>query len=295
MIVEETYKTSKVSLRDKVKDYAAFAKLRLASLVVVSAVTGFYMADKTNVSALLYLIVGGFLVTGASNGLNQIIEKEHDKKMTRTQNRPLPKGTMSVTEAIILASIMGVVGLICLAQLNVLSAVLGFLALFLYAAIYTPMKRISPWAVFVGAIPGAIPPMLGYVAVTGEFGLEPGILFLVQFMWQFPHFWAIAWVCDEDYQKGGYRLLPTAEGKGKKTALIIMIYTLMTVPMSMMPWMFNMSGLLSVIVCVIAGQLFFNQSLKLLKTCDDKDARKLMFYSFFYLPIVQIIYVIDKL
>jgi len=196
--------------------YAEFFKLRLSMLVVFSAVLGFFIAAGSDFSwsLLLFLVVGGFLVTGSSNGFNQIIEKDLDILMERTKGRPLPTGRMNALEGYIVASISGAAGIAILWYgLNPLSGILGALALFIYVMLYTPMKRISPFAVFVGAFPGAIPPMLGWVAFNGSFGLEAGILFAIQFIWQFPHFWAIAWKADEDYSRAGFKLLPSAGGK----------------------------------------------------------------------------------
>jgi len=191
------------TLSDRIRVYAAFGKLRLSSLVVFSAAISYLVAPGSfNLTAFLALIIGGFLVTAASNGYNQLLERDLDKLMDRTRNRPLPQGKMAVVEGVVVASIFAVVGLFLLWYfLNPLSLVLGTLATFLYVVIYTPMKRIHPIAVLIGAFPGAIPPMLGYIAATGEFGLIPGILFAVQFVWQFPHFWAIAWRLHDDYQK----------------------------------------------------------------------------------------------
>ena len=230
----------------KIKDYAAFTKFRLASLVLVSAFAGYYIVVDTIIwSELIALIFGGFLVTGSSNGINQIIEKDLDKLMDRTENRPLPMNKMTVPEGIIVVSIMGVMGIFVLWYfLNPLSGLLGALALLIYTSLYTPLKRISPWAVYVGAIPGAIPPMLGAVAGSGEFGLEPGILFAIQFVWQFPHFWAIAWKVDDDYAKAGFRLLPSKGGKDKNSALQILIYTIVLIPVALLPCFLGMAGII---------------------------------------------------
>lgn len=279
----------------RLKEYAILTKLRLSTIVVVSAVLGYLMATEFILKDFLMMIAGGFLVTGSSNGFNQIIEKDFDKLMQRTQNRPLVKHSISVTEALIVSIVFGLSGLLLLWLINPLSFVLGFLALFIYVAVYTPMKRISPWAVFVGAFPGAIPPLLGYVAATGKFGLIPGMLFFVQFMWQFPHFWAIAWVLDDDYKKAGYRLLPSKFGRNHTSSLQILIYTCAMIFSSATLWIFNISGLISLIVCSVAGLLFYRLALKLHHTQELKDAKKLMFASFLYLPVVQLIYVLDKL
>jgi heme o synthase len=296
LIAQESYTgTNRLSLSLRIREYAVLTKLRLSFLVVVSAVTGYLMADTFSGMQFLLLIAGGFLVTGSSNGFNQVMEREYDKLMTRTQNRPLVKGTLSVSEAMIVSVVFGIVGLFLLYLINPLSAILGFLALFSYVVIYTPMKRVSPWAVFVGAFPGAIPPMLGYVAATGEFGLLPGMLFFVQFMWQFPHFWAIAWVLDDDYRKAGYRLLPSKFGRNPSSSFQILIYTLAMIVASASPFILELTGVLSLIVCMVAGLFFYRYALTLHQTQTVADARKLMFASFFYLPIIQFIFVFDKL
>lgn len=295
MLSEKTHIGTGVKVLSKVKAYAAFMKLRLSFLVVVSAVSGFLFVGGGNGLHLFYLCLGGFLVTGASNGFNQVIEKDFDKLMNRTKSRPLPTGEMNYSEGIILASILMISGTIILFQINIRVAILGFLALFLYVAIYTPMKRISPWAVFVGAFPGAIPPMLGVVAVTNEYGFIAGILFLIQFMWQFPHFWAIAWVSHEDYQRAGYFLLPSKSGKSKKSALIILLYTLVMVPVSLLPWALEWTGNWTIVVCGLAGAWFFQYAYRLYFNPSDSLAKKLMFASFLYLPLIQFWYVIDKL
>lgn len=284
----------------RVRDYAVLFKLRLSFLVVVSASLGYLMAVESVVwTDLFILILGGFLLTGSSNAFNQVWEKDLDKIMDRTQSRPLPMGKLNTTEALIAAGVAGILGIGMLwFMLNPLSGVLGTLALFSYVFIYTPMKPISSLAVFVGAFPGAIPPMLGYVAGSGSFGLEPGILFAVQFIWQFPHFWAIAWVTDDDYKKAGFRLLPFREGRSKRSAFQILLYTALLVPVSLLPWALPtekpMVGDLAMIVALIMGLWFTWKALKLYRTQDKKDAKKLMFASFIYLPIVQLIYVIDK-
>ena len=295
MLADKAYTSEKVNVLSKVRAYAAFSKLRLAALVVVSAIAGYMLAAPTiDSTKMIALILGGFLVTAASNGFNQIIEREHDAKMKRTENRPLPKGQMSVLEGIIVASLFGAIGIFALWNfLNPLSGILGFLALFMYVAIYTPLKRITPWAVFVGAFPGAIPPMLGFVAHEGSFGFEPGLVFMIQFIWQFPHFWAIAWKIDDDYKKAGFSLLPSKK-RDKSSAFQIMLYSLFMIPTSMLPWVMGMTGTVSLIIAVILGALFFWQSTKLYYNMEMKDATRLMFASFIYLPILQFAYVFDK-
>ncbi len=280
----------------RVKAYAAFSKMRLASLVVFSAGVSFFMAsDQIVWIDFMWLVLGGFLVTGSSNGFNQVIEKDFDKLMVRTQNRPLPAGDMQVKEAMMVALIMGVLGISILwFALNPLSGLLGTMALIMYVGVYTPMKRMSPWAVFVGAFPGAIPPMLGYVAVTGEFGLVPGLLFAIQFLWQFPHFWAIAWKLDDDYRKAGFSLLPSAGGKDASSAFQALVYSLFLIPLSLLPTYFGITGSIAAVVVLVAGVYYAFEAYRLYKNLDDKSATRLMFASFIYLPVVQLVLWLDK-
>lgn len=290
---------STVTLMSKIRDYAQFIKMRLASLVVFSAAIGYVIgAQEVNWGKMLLLILGGFLVTGASNGFNQIIERNLDKLMYRTQNRPLPQDRMTVNESFILAALMGALGIAILwIFMNPLSAVLGTLALILYTVVYTPLKQITPFAVFVGAFPGAIPPLLGHVASTSGFGeitFHAWLLFVVQFMWQFPHFWAIAWVLDEDYKKAGFRMLPSLGGRDKSSAFQILIYTLFLLPISLLPVLFQMSGAISAVIITLSGGYFIYQAYVLYRECTVEAARKLMFGSFFYLPVVQLAVMIGK-
>ena len=284
-----------MSISEKIKSYLVFAKFRLSFLVILSAFSGFLFVGGDSLIKIFYLGIGGILVTAASNGSNQIWEKDLDKLMKRTESRPIPQGQMSVREGIIVVILSLLVGLIFLYQLNLISALLGLLAFISYVFIYTPMKRFSPWAVFVGAFPGAIPPMLGAIAETGSFGLIPGVLFFVQFTWQFPHFWAIAWVAYDDYKVGGFSLLPSKSGKTKNSAFQIVAYSLALIPFSLLPWLLGWTGSISMIVATILGGIFFLYSYRLFLTCEDKDARKLMFASFFYLPIIQFVYVFDRI
>ncbi len=278
-------------------DYSQFIKLRLASLVVFSAVIGYFIGvhmldQNANWIQLTALILGGFLVTGSSNGFNQIIERDLDKLMTRTQNRPLPTGRMTLTEAWIVAIVTGVLGItILLVFTNILSGILGASALLLYTLVYTPTKRKTPFATFVGAFPGAIPPMLGCVAASsgfGSIGMVAILLFAIQFMWQFPHFWAIAWVSHEDYKKAGFHLLPSPGGRDKASAFQVVIYTIVLIPVSLFPLLFHMTGLISSIIILACGIGFLIQALKLYKDCEVASAHKLMFGSFIYLPVVQL-------
>lgn len=291
--------TATLSPVAKLREVAVLFKLRLASLVVVSAVLGYLMGVPEGAfswMSIAGLIVGGTLLTGASNALNQVLEIREDALMRRTADRPLVRGSLSSNEAVLAAFIAGGIGTLMLWLLfGPLTGILGFISLFMYVALYTPLKQYSAWAVFVGAFPGAFPPMLGYVAATGQFGLGPGLLFAMQFMWQFPHFWAIAWVLDEDYRRAGFRLLPSAGGRDRSSAFLILLYTLFVIPVGMLPWVFGFTGMVAMVVAVLAGVVMLVPAWRLYRSRDVRDARKLMFASFIYLPIVQLAYVLDKI
>lgn len=298
MLAQEiTGNQSKSGVLLKMKDYGQLLKLRLASLVVFSAVVTYFMAasNPSWVQALL-LTLGGFLVTGSSNAFNQIIEKELDKKMERTQDRPLPQDRLGETEALIFSGAIGLLGIWILWHfMNPLSGLLGLAALVSYVAIYTPLKRITPFAVFVGAFPGAIPPMLGWVAATGVMSVEAVVVFLVQFMWQFPHFWALAWMLDDDYKKAGFQMLPSITGRSKTSALQVMVYTAGLIPIGLLPYFFNMAGITSAVITTICGIYFMMKAIKLHQTLEISDARKLLYASFVYLPVVQLALLLDKI
>lgn len=278
----------------KVKMYMNFTKFRLSALVILSALSGYLFVGGNNGLEITYLMIGGLLVTAASNGSNQIWERELDVLMNRTGKRPLPMGEMSVNEGIIVVTLCLLPGLWMLYQLNLGSMLLGLTAFVSYVFIYTPMKRISTWAVFIGAFPGAIPPMLGAVAGSDSFGLVPGVLFFVQFVWQFPHFWAIAWVVYDDYQQAGFSLLPSKQGRTKGSAFQIMIYSLALIPFSLLPWLMGWTSDITLIIAGSCSILFFLQSYKLFLNLTIADAKKLMFASFIWLPVVQFLYVFDK-
>ncbi|MDX2362544.1 MAG: heme o synthase [Crocinitomicaceae bacterium] len=285
---------NETSFSGKIKAYVVFTKFRLSALVVISALTGYLFVGGRDALEITYLLVGGLLVTAASNGSNQIWERDLDKLMKRTERRPIPMGVMTVNEGIGIVLFCLVAGTALLYMLNAYTALLGLLSYISYVFIYTPMKRVSPWAVLIGAIPGALPPMIGAIAHTNEFGLIPGVLFFVQFTWQFPHFWAIAWVAFDDYKAGGFSLLPSKEGKSKNSAFQIVVYSLALIPFSLLPWLLGLTGTFSLIAATVLGAWFFFYAFKLLMSCDDKDARKLMFASFIYLPIIQFVYVFDS-
>ena len=289
-------------MKNKLKDYSQLAKLRLSSTVVFSALVGYLLAvDEVNFKILLMLMVGGFLVVASSNGFNQVYEKDTDKLMDRTKQRPMPAGRMAASEGLLFSSILGLIGMVILYYINAKSAIFGAAALVLYAAVYTPLKTVSPIAVFVGAFPGAIPFMLGWVAATNEFGTEAGTLFAIQFLWQFPHFWAIAWLLDEDYKKAGIRMLPSGM-KDKKSAFQAMLYTIWLIPVSIMPFVFPYIGIesklllspIGALLILLMGVFLYKKSALLLKNCDQVSAKKLMLGSLIYLPAIQIIYLLDK-
>ncbi|MEY4350536.1 MAG: protoheme farnesyltransferase [Bacteroidota bacterium] len=278
----------------KFKTYLVFTKFRLSFLVILSALSGYLFAGGKDLLEITYLMLGGTLVTGASNGANQIWERHLDKIMNRTNRRPLPTGQMSLQEAYIIVVLFLLLGTYLLWLINLKSAILGLLAFVSYVFVYTPLKQITPWAVFVGAFPGAIPPFLGAIAATDAFGFVPGVLFFVQFTWQFPHFWAIAWVLYDDYKKAGFSLLPSKDGKSKASGFQIMAYSLALIPFSLMPWILGWTGIVTLISASLLGVWFFYLSYKLYHSCETSDARKLMFASFVYLPIIQFIYVFDR-
>jgi protoheme IX farnesyltransferase len=282
----------------KVKDYTQLLKLRLTGLVVFSAIIGFFLASTQGVAwpQLFALALGSFLVVGASNAINQIIEKDSDKLMSRTASRPLADGRMEVREAVMASLIMGITGVALMGLfLNQLSAALALMGLIIYAFAYTPLKKVNPIAVFVGGIAGAIPPMSGFVAASGEITGFAVVLFTIQFFWQFPHFWAIAWVMKEEYDKAGIKLLPMGSNKDRIGAIQIMMLTLVLIPVSLLPAMMGYISFWAAITSMILSCLFFIQSFKLFYDLKDRSALQLMFGSFMYLPIVLIIFFIDQL
>jgi len=280
----------------KSKAFIELLKMRLSLLVAFSCAFGYALASKGNINweVLLMLTLGGFLLSGASVSINQILEKDLDKVMTRTKNRPLPTARLNVTESVIfIVTILFVSVYILWIYTNPLTVLLSLVSMIIYSFIYTPLKRVGPVAVFVGAIPGALPPLLGWVAATGFISYEALIIFGIQFIWQFPHFWAIAWVADDDYKKAGFKLLPSGGGKDMNTAIQIMIYTLFLIPLGLLPAKFGITGLDSAIVATVCGVAFLAQTFSLMKTGSRQSALRIMFGSFLYLPIVQIAYLMD--
>lgn len=279
-------------------DFKQLTKFGLSLSVVFSSIAGYLLAVNTiNYKTLILLTVGGYCMVGASNAFNQIIEREPDALMKRTQNRPLPAKRISVNAAMTIAVILTILGIIILYTINPKTALFGAISIFLYTSVYTPLKSITPLSVFVGAIPGAIPFMLGWVAATGQFGIEAGILFMIQFFWQFPHFWAIGWLQFDEYKKAGFNLMPTGE-KNQKASKLIIIYTLFMLVISIFP-IFRVTGSLyllplSATLIFILGIVMLYYGIKLHKEQTDLMARKLMLSSVLYITLIQIIYVIDK-
>ena len=272
-------------------------KFRLSFLVTFSSVFGFLLSSNyINYFSLFILIISGFFITGSSIINNQIIEKDSDKLMNRTKNRPLPTNKISSRNALFISLALCITGLILMVLfLNKLTALLSFFSLIIYTFLYTPLKKVGPIAVFVGAIPGALPPLIGWVASTNDISLEALIIFSIQFIWQFPHFWAIAWVSDDDYKRAGFKLLPNNGKKNFSTAVNIMTYTMFLIPLGLLPTIFGITGLISGVVAVVCAILFLIQTLRLIKDYSKASALRIMFGSFIYLPVVQLTYIIDKI
>lgn len=280
----------------KARAYVELLKFRLSFLVAFSCAFGYVLASpQVDWLNLIMMFFGGFLLSGSSVIINQVIEKDLDRLMTRTMSRPLPTQRVSVNEAIAEALLCMAFGTsILLIYSNLLTTTLAVISMVLYGFVYTPLKRVGPVAVFVGAFPGALPPLLGWTAATGVISHEALIIFGIQFIWQFPHFWAIAWVADDDYKKAGFKLLPSGGKKDMNTAIQIMIYTMFLIPMGLLPATFGITGINSAIVATFCGVIFFALTFSLMKSGDRKSALKIMFGSFLYLPIVQIAYLLDK-
>jgi heme o synthase len=288
----------KTSMKTILLDIKQLTKVGLSLSVVFSSLAGYLLAvDIVNYSILFLLALGGFFMVGASNAFNQIIEKDTDAIMKRTENRPLPTGRMSVNIALSIALLFTILGISILYSINPKTALFGAISIFLYTSVYTPLKSVTPLAVFVGAIPGAIPFMLGWVAATNQFGLEAGFLFMIQFFWQFPHFWAIGWLQYEEYKKAGFNMLPMG-AKDKGAVKQIILYTLVMIIVSIAP-VLKLSGAfyihpLTAIIVGLLGVFMLYFAIKLHKSEDNIDARKLMLASVLYITVVQIIYVVDK-
>ncbi|WP_285010448.1 heme o synthase [Pedobacter faecalis] len=288
-------------MKQFLKDFSKLIKFRLTFLVVFSASVTFLIGSKVPVDGVvpginwmnwLILIAGGFLVTSAANCFNEVIEVDLDKLMSRTKDRPMPAGHMTTGQGLVSGLVMGMLGTWLLGKLNIETGLLSVFSIFLYAFAYTPLKRKSPIAVFVGAFPGALPPLIGYVAAHGRIDGIAVILFLIQFVWQFPHFWSIAWVLDDDYKKAGFRLLPTTK-RDKASAFITFLSTLVLIPVSLLPVFYGFGGYYIAGASVIFGAVFAWLAFKMWMNMEMSSARKVMFCSFFYLPVVQLVLLFD--
>ena len=280
------------------KIFISLTKARLALSVVFSSIAGYFLAvDVVDFTELILLVIGGYSIVGASNSFNQIIEKDKDLLMDRTKNRPLPAKEITTQNAFWISVFLTLIGLLCLYFINYKTAFFAAISVFLYTCVYTPLKPITPLSVFVGAIPGAIPFMLGWVAATGSFGIEPGTLFMIQFFWQFPHFWALGWMLDDDYKKAGFIMLPTGN-RDKSTALQIILYIIWMMIISVFPYT-GLTGDLtlsfgSTIAILMLGIIMLVLAINLYNKMDISSARKLFYSSILYLTLIQIIYLIDK-
>ncbi|MEO6963481.1 MAG: heme o synthase [Puia sp.] len=298
LMEQDTVKqSSSFKVAAKLKDYLMLVKFNLSFMVVFSAVVSYLLAPMVtgfDLQAIVLLFVGGMLVTGSANAINQALEKDTDAMMKRTAGRPVASGRMSVAEAMSFATICGLAGVMILWHFNFLTALLSVFSLFFYAFIYTPLKKVSSVAVLAGAIPGAMPCLIGWAAGNDNLSAGGWILFALQFFWQFPHFWAIAWIAHKDYSKAGFKLLPSGEGQTKYSALQAVIYSLLLLPVGVMPYFNGMSGMVSLFVLLIANLFMIGTCVQLYQKMTTAAARRVMFGSYFYLPVVLLALLIDK-
>jgi len=297
-IAIDTYKSERI-LINKVKDYSQLIKPSLSIMVVFSSVISYLLAPKVveyDWKMIVLLFVAGLLVTGSANTINQVVEKDTDAMMKRTAKRPVASGRMTAAEGWAFAIITGVIGVFMLGNLfNWLSAGIALFSLFLYAFIYTPLKKVSSISVLVGAVPGALPCLIGWAAGNDALSTGGWVLFLLQFMWQFPHFWAIAWIAHKDYAKAGFKLLPSELGPTKYTAIQTIIYSLLLIPVGVIPYFIGMSGTISLVIVAISNVFMVWRCVQLYKNMDVPSARRVMFSSYIYLPIVLLALLADKL
>jgi heme o synthase len=289
------------SFTAKLKDYMQLMKFTLSFTVVFSCVVCYLMAPNISKESwswgmIILLFIAGMLVTGSANAINQAEEKDTDAMMKRTASRPVASGRMSVNEAWTFATVAGIIGFVILYEyFNLLSAIVAFISLVLYSFVYTPLKKVNSIAVLVGAFPGALPCLIGWTAATNDLSAGGWILFGIQFLWQFPHFWAIAWVAHIDYSKAGFKLLPADKGPTKFTAVQAILYSVLMVPVGLLPYISNMSGMVSLIIVLIANLFIVWQCIRLYREMDVKAARRVMFSSYIYLPVVLLALLADKL
>ena len=285
-------------LAERMKDYSLLVKFRLNLTVVFSALIGYGLAvgSNLNLSNIIFLGLGGFFITGAANAINQVLEKDYDKQMTRTQNRPVAAGRMSPTEGLLIAGINGVIGAAILCYFfNSLAAFIGVFSLILYAFVYTPLKRVGSIAVAVGAIPGALPPLIGWTAATGALSYEAYLLFSIQFIWQFPHFWAIGWLGADEYAKAGFKLHSGANDRNGKTAMQISVYILFLMLLTLFPVILGIFSYYFAGAALIFGLFFFYTGISFVRNNNRQHALRVMIASILYLPLLQIAMVLDAI
>lgn len=297
--MDNVMQRSSLNIAGKVQDYRLLIKFSLSFMVAFSAVISYLLAPKVvayDWSMIILLFVGGLLITGSANAVNEIAEKDTDAQMKRTANRPIAAGRMSVREAGIAAAIMLVVGMFIMWHyFNGLSAAISLFSWFVYAYMYTPLKKVSAISVLVGAVPGALPCLIGWAAGNDDISAGGWVLFALQFFWQFPHFWAIAWVAHKDYSNAGFKLMPSVEGPTKYSAIQSVIYSLILIPVGVLPFWVGMSGWVSFFVVLVANLLMVWFCVKLFRDMERKAARRVMFASYFYLPIVLLALLADKI
>ncbi len=296
---DETGKqSSSLKIAGKLQDYKQLIKFNLSFMVVFSAVISYLLAPRVTQydwKAIMLLFAGGMLATGSANAINQVVEKDTDAMMKRTSSRPVAAGRMSVTEGWIFSLVTGAGGVLILWHFNFLTAALAAFSLFLYAFIYTPLKKVHSISVLVGAVPGALPCLIGWAAGNDDLSAGGWALFALQFFWQFPHFWAIAWIAHRDYTKAGFKLLPSDAGPTKYSAIQAIIYSLLLLPVGILPYVFGISGLVSLAVVTLANLLMIWQCVRLYREMAVEAARRVMFSSYFYLPIVLLAMLMDKI
>ncbi|HEU4606885.1 MAG TPA: heme o synthase [Chitinophagaceae bacterium] len=290
---------SSLKIAGKVRDYMLLIKFSLSFMVVFSAVISYLLAPRVVLydwGMIILLFVGGLLITGSANTVNQIVEKDTDAMMKRTAKRPIASGRMSEMEAWTFAILALIVGLLILGfSFNWLSALVSLVSWFVYAYMYTPLKKVSAVSVLVGAVPGALPCLIGWAAGQDELSAGGWVLFAIQFFWQFPHFWAIAWIAHKDYSKAGFRLMPSTEGPTRYSAIQSIIYSLLLIPVGMLPFFVGMSGKVSFWIVLVANLFMVWQCVRLFREMETKAARRVMFSSYIYLPVVLLALLANKI
>jgi protoheme IX farnesyltransferase len=300
MMQQETVKSSSsFTIASKVRDYMLLIKFSLSFMVVFSAVISYLLAPNIvsyDWGMIMFLFIGGLLVTGSANAVNQVVEKDTDALMKRTAKRPIASGRMSQSEGWVFAAVSLIAGLFILYYFfNALSAIMAFFSWFLYAFLYTPLKKVSSISVLVGAIPGAFPCLIGWTAGQDDLNAGGWVLFAIQFFWQFPHFWAIAWIAHKDYSNAGFKLMPSVEGPTKYSAIQSIIYSMVLIPVGVLPYLIGMSGMIALVIVFVANILMVWQSVRLYREMEVKAARRVMFSSYIYLPVVLLALLADKI